>query len=546
MKKFLFGALTLALLCAANVASAQKTQTFKASARSMTAQGKPTADSSAAGVSSYGMEAQNASPDKIRSDSSTGVVEVALDRADLTYTEGDLAEIVVRSSVGGYLYLISFDCQGEPTLLFPNEWNQNNRIKAGESITYPAEDQDFVLRIVGPRFGEEKIRAYVTREEIEELKGIKYGKNATDISGVMGKLEKALQTRADKDYRNSKSIQPEARPAADEYELTVGQCVYWTQSSSGSATQRGVNKTGRRVFVGFGVDKYQDKRIRNLRCCARDAQAMGQIAVERLGVSEDCCVVLTDGEVTLAKASRIFNEVLPDFTRPGDTIFIYWSGHGDKSASGTTRENDCFLVPSDADVNDPRTMLNEHAFGNWLKDNLTGRDIILFLDACHSGGMLLGNGNLRADSKGLEGESSDAKKGTSLIELVNGESSDSKNLGELVRGDSKAASEGFVFDFGCDSTAALSKSLGHVGMFAMASSSMKQLSWEGSGSIKLSVATHYLIETLRTADSSLTHKDLVPKIRPKVSSYVRKNRPNSDQTVVANDQLNPAVRLIAK
>lgn len=160
--------------------------------------------------------------------------------------------------------------------------------------------------------------------------------------------------------------------------------------------------------------------------------------------------------------------------------------------------------------------------------------------------MLLGNGNLRVDSKGLEGESSDAKKGTSLVELVNGESSDSKNLGELVRGDSKAASEGFVFDFGCDSTAALSKSLGHVGMFAMASSSVEQLSWEGSGSIKLSVATHYLIETLKTADSSLTHKDLVPKIRPKVSSYVRKNRPNSDQTVVANDQLTPAVRLIVK
>ncbi len=513
MKKSLFAVLTLALLCVANVANAQSSNK-PSTPRQMMAQAK------AEGYNGMEARAQKTKPEKIRNDSATGTVEVTLDRKDLTYCEGDEAKIFVRSSVDGYLYLISFDCNDNPTLLFPNDWNRDNRISANAQTTYPAADQDFILAICGPNFGKEKIRAYVTREEIKELKGIKYGKDVTDISGVIGKFQKALQERVAVDYESAKPIRVKARPAADEYELTIGECVYYTQK--GTSTQSPA-KAARRIFIGFGIDLYKDKNIRSLRCCAKDAKAMGKIAVERLGVSTENCIVLTNEEVTLEKVSYIFNNVLPEFTRPGDQVFIYWSGHGDKLASGTTRENDCFLVPYDANVNDPRTMLNEHAFGNWLKDNLQGREIVLILDACHSGGMLLGGG------KSLGGA-----KGQSLADMINGGSN------------SKSLSEGFVFDFGLETVEKGAKSLGHVGMFAMASSSESQLSWEGSGSVGLSVATHYLIETLKQGDASLTHKDLVGKIRPKVSAYVKKNRPNSDQTVVANDQLEPALKLIAK
>ncbi len=509
MKKYLIGFLTLAALCVAPYANAQ-TGSMKGEviSRKMEAAGKNETNRS------FGMEAQEATPDKIRSDASTGTVEVAVDRADLTYAEGDLAEITVRSSVGGYLYLVSFDSKEEATLLFPNGWNSDNRISAGDLMTYPAADQNFVLRIVGPNFGQETICAYVTREEIKELKGIKYGKNATDISGVIKDLEKTLQERAAKDYRGAKPICLEERPSADaEPELTIGKCVYYTQASRSGADSRRVSKTGRRIFVGFGVNVYKSKQINPLHCCANDAKAMAEVAVNYWGVDKESCVVLTDEEVTLANVSKVFNEVLPKYTRPGDQVFVYWSGHGDRLASGTTRQNDCFLVPHDADLNDYNTMLNEHAFGNWLKNNLAGRDIILFLDACHSGGMLLGGG------KSLGGRQS---------------------LDDLVKG------KDFVFDFGVGAAQSGSKSLGHVGMFAMASSSAEQLSFEGSRSLGLSVATHYLIETIVNGDSSLTHKDLVDEIRPLVSAYVKKERPGSDQTIVAEDQLNPAVRLIVK
>lgn len=472
----------------------------------------------------YGMEAQ-AKPDKIDNDSSTERVEVTLDRADLTYHEGETGEITVRSSVDGYLYLVNFDVQGNATLLFPNEWNQNNRIKAGSVTTYPAKDQNFVLRIVGPTFGEEKVRAFVTREEIDAFKGIKYGENATNVNAVLGKLEKELQERVQKDYQTgTKGFVAEKKNEKREIEVTIGQCVYYTKK--GERPVGGpVTKEPRRVFVGFGVNEYLDSRVRRLKCCVADVKAMGDLAGSSLGVAEKDCLVLTDKEVTLAAVREIFTEILPEYTRPGDEIFVYWSGHGDKAASGVTRANDAFLVPCDAKVNDRTTMLGEHEFGLWLKDNLQGRKIVLFLDACHSGGMLLEGG------KSLQNSSDEGAKG-GLIGRWQG----AKTLSDAD----------FQFDFGVGVGDASAKSLGHVGMFAMASSGEDEVSWEGSGSLGLSVATHFLIETIKKGDSSLSHKDLVKVIRPKVAEYVGKNRRNAKQTVVSYDGVKEPVKLIRK
>lgn len=444
-----------------------------------------------------------ASPANLSNDASTESVEVMLDREDLIYTSGETAEITVRSSVSGYLYLVCYDVEGNATLLFPNKWNSDNYIQKNKTVTYPSADQNFLLRIVGPPFGKEKICAYVTSKEIEAIKGIELGKDATDITDILSEFSVELKKRVAKDKAGSKGIEVVEKRR----ELTVGQCVYHTQPRSSASGKPEVSATApRRIFVGFGINKYDDKRIRDLTCCVADAKAMGEVACERLGVKEKDCLVITDEQVTLASVRRIFTEILPKCTHPGDQIFLYWSGHGDKASSGVTRANDSFLVPSDADVNDRSTMLDEHVFGEWLKNNLHGREIFLFLDACHSGGMLLGGGNSKSLTRDPD----------------------------------------FVFDFGANVSPAASKSLGHVGMFAMASSGEDELSWEGSGSLGLSVATHYLIETLKEGDSSLTHKALVGEIRPLVDKYVKNNRPGATQTVKAYDGVAKPTKLIRR
>lgn len=453
----------------------------------------------------YRMEAEGveeqaqaqASPADIANDASTESVEVMLDRKDLTYYSRETAKVTVRSSVDGFLYLVSYDVEGNATLLFPNQWNSDNRIEKDKVVTYPSKDQGFLLRIVGPPFGQEKVCAYVTSEEIEAIKGIELGKNFTDITDVLSDFSLELKERVAKDKAGSKGIRPEAKRA----ELAVGQCVYTTRSGVRPGKPEVAASAPRRVFVGFGVNKYADGDIANLTCCVNDAKAMGEVACKYLGVATDDCLVVTDEKVTLANVRRLFTEVLPKFTRPGDQIFVYWSGHGDKASYGATRANDAFLVPSDADRNDRSTMLGEHEFGCWLKNNLHGREIFLVLDACHSGGMLLGGGK------------------------------------------SLSRDPDFVFDFGAQVSPAASKSLGHTGMFAMASSDGTELSWEGSG---LSVATYYLIKTIKDGDSSLTHKDLVEKIRPQVLKYVQEKRSGATQTVKAYDGVAKPTKLIRR
>ena len=354
------------------------------------------------------------------------------------------------------------------------------------------------------------------------------GKNFTEIDSVLADLGKEIQESVKADFNGAKFV---AEPLEDEPEkrensVTIGHCVYYTKGGERPGKPAPASKAPRRIFVGIGINQYKDKSIRNLKCCVADARTMGKVACDYLGVEESNCLILVDGEATLAAIRKIFTDLLPEYTQVGDEIFVYWSGHGDKAASGVTRFNDAFLVPSDANVNDRMTMLGEHTFGNWLQNDLKGRKIILFLDACHSSGMLLGGGkNLRdSDDEGSKGGLVDIWK--------NG-----------AKGLTRQSDSEFVFDFGDSLTSASSKSLGHVGMFAMASSGEDELSWE---SAELSVATYHLVNTLKKGDSSLTHKDLVGIIRPLVEKQVAKERYNAKQTVKAYDGIEKPVKLIRK
>lgn len=88
-------------------------------------------------------------------------VDLEVDRLDRLYKRGDLVNVKVRSEKAGYLYLLYADASKKAYLLFPNNYQADNRIPAGETIAVPQPQSGFRLR-VGPPYGWEVLAAVVT------------------------------------------------------------------------------------------------------------------------------------------------------------------------------------------------------------------------------------------------------------------------------------------------------------------------------------------------------------------------------------------------
>jgi hypothetical protein len=65
-------------------------------------------------------------------------VHVRLNRS--SYIDGDETVIAVTSSRDAYLYVYGIDMNLNATVIFPNEYGQDNHIRAGETWTYPNQE----------------------------------------------------------------------------------------------------------------------------------------------------------------------------------------------------------------------------------------------------------------------------------------------------------------------------------------------------------------------------------------------------------------------
>ncbi len=97
---------------------------------------------------------------------------------------------------------------------------------------------------------------------------------------------------------------------------------------------------------------------------------------------------------------------LPSVSRPGDTVFIYFSGHAAKLDDGDSTKpdgRDETIGPYDVDVGPAtlpcaermrlfrKTNIVDDTMARWLQE-LHGRQIVLILDTCWSGGIVEGKG----------------------------------------------------------------------------------------------------------------------------------------------------------
>jgi hypothetical protein len=260
----------------------------------------------------------------------------------------------------------------------------------------------------------------------------------------------------------------------------------------------------RRVGVFIGISQYADPRIQGLSVCAKDASTMAGVMRSHGQVGQGW--VLVNEQATRKAIEYTLRRQVAPATRPGDTVIIYWSGHGSRCADDNGDEKDGFdeyLVPSDGRLDDldtiRQTMVLDDAFGRWLQE-LDGRRIVVVLDACHSAGL--------------------AEGGKSIARSVPAAAGDGAPPG---------------FDF-LDSELARIKDIGQRETALLASSAASQVSFERREG-DLSTMTYFLVKQLQAATGPVTLADGFSLVKQQVAGYVERTFPGTTQTMTLVDNL---------
>jgi hypothetical protein len=111
--------------------------------------------------------------------------------------------------------------------------------------------------------------------------------------------------------------------------------------------------------------------------------------LDGMGFAERNILVLEDRAATKTKVMDAFRSHLIDGTKPGDKVVFYFSGHGSSMPDESGDEDDGadeFLVMYDTELagSTVRNALIDDEIGALLSE-LSGREILVLIDACHSG-----------------------------------------------------------------------------------------------------------------------------------------------------------------
>ena len=142
----------------------------------------------------------------------------------------------------------------------------------------------------------------------------------------------------------------------------------------------------KRYALVVGVDKYADTQISTLGGASNDARALASALVENAGFPADQVVLLSSDQPverhpTRGNILRRLSNLATVVPKDGLLLFAF-AGHG------MERGGQAFLLPSDAQVSDDVTLLEQTAVNvlqirDWVKR--TGvRQVLMVLDACRN------------------------------------------------------------------------------------------------------------------------------------------------------------------
>lgn len=426
-------------------------------------------------------------PDQqVATDRPSFLVRAEVNHKTRTYRNGDFLSVRIASERAGYAYLLYETADGNVFQLYPNVLQTDNRIAARETIQVPHPDDQFRLQIAPP-FGTEKVRVIVSEQPITPLSHPSMRK--ANVNPVSAKLLKGIELELGEEQHAPwgehvvEIVTYEKSPAADD--------------------------KSRRWGVFFGVSQYQFNTEAeqsgshlNLKVCHRDAGRFAELMKENGQLND--LKLYTNETATRANLQAAITRWLPSRSRPGDTVFIYFSGHGskvsDQQSTGDEADGkDEVLVPHDyidagilnallkqkelpvtvikrlrrilPKIKNGKTLreknsiliretgVSDDLFAKWLQ-HLDGRKVVVILDVCFSGGFV-----------------ANEEKGN--------------------------AKQPAAFDF-LDTEISRLKDLGQRDAVMLASSRSGQTSLEAVLGNELSVMTNYLVESLQRSPGTLT------------------------------------------
>lgn len=428
--------------------------------------------------------------EEVRNDQPAFLVRVNVDHASRVYGEGDTMKVTVRSERSGYLYLVYCQADGNVSVLFPNKFQKNNKIKADTNTVVPSPNARFRIRI-GKPLGNEVLKAIVTLNPLKRLDADSFTKSVvTDIK-----------------YSNVRAAYlEECKPNPTQW--AEHHVKIKTVAFDAPPTKP------RRIGVFIGISDYQDSNIRGLRICHLDAREMARVMRDRGEVDQS--FVLVNQQATLRKIEETIRKRVTKLTRPGDEVIIYWSGHGARVADENGDEKDGLdelLVPYDANTENidtvKATMLSDDTFGRWIQE-LDGRRIAVILDTCHSAGQATNEKSLRDGAKGLP-----------------------MTFGKAI--------QGVELDF-FDGEFARTKDIGQKGAAILASSQAAQISFVRREE-DLSAMTYFLVKLIEKNDGPVTLATAFKHLQKELPAYVERRFPGTTQTPVLVDDIRPQLYL---
>ncbi len=134
----------------------------------------------------------------------------------------------------------------------------------------------------------------------------------------------------------------------------------------------------------IGIGAYEN--IQPLVGPPRDLVRMENFLKTHMGYRTDEIAVLKDGQATRKNLLRTMNNWLVRSTKPGDKVFIYYSGHGSQLPDDNGDEKDGLdetLSPINT-TKDGKNQITDDEFGAILA-KMSDRDLTVIIDSCHSG-----------------------------------------------------------------------------------------------------------------------------------------------------------------
>ncbi len=158
------------------------------------------------------------------------------------------------------------------------------------------------------------------------------------------------------------------------------------QDASRPARRDGASRRGRALLIG--IERY--RTVNPLMGTVNDARTMKGFVSSHMGFDENEIRMLLDDAATRSNILREIEDWLIAGTRPGDDVFLYFSGHGSQQRDDNGDEADGLdetLVPVDATIGADdiaRGMIADDEIAVLLA-RLSGRRVYVVVDTCHSG-----------------------------------------------------------------------------------------------------------------------------------------------------------------